>query len=65
MKFQGSIVSVDFVNAPHYDVKQDSEGPSQYNDLQSLIDFLNLNHGKYRTTDKTGLILVADDQFVN
>ena len=55
MRFQGQIVCVNTLNAPYYDVKpENNEGPRQYNDLHRLIEFLNANHGKYSTTDKTG-----------
>ena len=65
IRFQGSIISVDLSNTPRYSIKPDHEGPLQYNDLQRLIDFLNIHHGKYRSIDKTGKIFVTDDQFIN
>ena len=51
VRFQGSVVNVDRLSAPHYEVKFEQEGPKQYNDLQRLMDFLNENHEKYSAVD--------------
>ena len=37
VKFQGSLIHVDMLNEPHFDIRIDQDGPEQYNNLQRLV----------------------------
>ena len=37
VKFQGTLVHVDMLNEPHFDIRFDQDGPQEYNNLQRLV----------------------------
>ena len=61
VKFQSHFIQVDMLNDPHFAIRDDQEGPDQYNNLQRLVLFLNEYPNQFLTPNKTGQIFVADD----